>query len=45
MNMNFGTNKTPAEIKKEHLEELTLEILILVFMINGIESHGKNLKS
>ena len=46
MNMNFGTNKTPVEIiKKGALEELTLEILILVFMINDIESHGKNLKS
>ena len=46
MNMNFGTNKAPAETIKEGLfRETFLEIFILVFMINGIESHRRNLKS
>ena len=45
MNMAFGANKTPVEVikKKMHLEELTLETSILVWMVNSIKSHGKNL--
>ena len=42
--MNFGANITPIEvIKKELLEELILEIFILVLIINGLKTHGKNL--
>ena len=44
--MDFGANKTLVEIIKEvHLEELILETFILILMVNGIESHGKNLMS
>ena len=46
MNMNFGANETPVEgIKKAHLEELILETSILVLIVNGTESRGKNLMS
>ena len=46
MNMDFGANKTPVEvIKKEPLEKLTLDIFILILMVNDLESHGKNLIS
>ena len=44
--MNFGANKTPIEvIKKVNLEELILETFFLVLIVNGTESHGKNLTS
>ena len=44
--MDFGANKTPIKsIKKVHLEELILETFILVLMVNGLKSHGKNLMS
>ena len=44
--MDFRPNIIPIEvIKKELLEELVLETFILVLMVNGIESHGKNLMS
>ena len=36
--MDFGANKTPVEI-------IIPETFILVLMVNGIESHGKNLIS
>ena len=40
--MDVGANITPVElIKKEHLEKLILEIL----MMNSIKTHGKNLMS
>ena len=42
MNMYFGANKTPVELKKGHLEDLILEICILMLMTNSTESHGKN---
>ena len=29
------------KLKKFHLEEPTLEIFILILMVNGIENHGK----
>ena len=42
--MDFRPNITPIEvIKKELLEGLILETLILVLMVNGTEKHGKNL--
>ena len=37
MIMDFGANKTPVE------KIIILEPFILVLMVNGIESHGKNL--
>ena len=44
--MDFRPNITPIEvIKKELLEELISEIFILVLMVNGTKSHGKNLMS
>ena len=44
--MDFGTNKTPVEIIKEGAFEGTyFRDIILVLMVNGIESHGKNLIS
>ena len=44
--MNFGTNKTPVEVlKKGYLEELSLEIFILVLMVNRTQNRGKNLMS
>ena len=46
MNMDFGSNKTPVEvIKGGALEELIFETFILVLMVNGTISHGKNLMS
>ena len=44
--MDVGTNKTAIEVIKEGgSEELILEIFILVLMVNGTESHRKNLMS
>ena len=44
--MDFCANITPVEvIKKEHLEELTSEIFILVLMIISTKTHGRNLMS
>ena len=44
--MNFDTDKTPVEvIKKEPLEELILNRIILVLMISDTENHGKHLMS
>ena len=44
MNMNFGANKTPIEVLNAvHLEKLFLETFIIVLIVNGTESHGKNL--
>ena len=43
--MDFGANKTPVKKRQVHLEEHILETLILVLMINGKESHGKNFMS
>ena len=43
MNMDFGANKTTVEIIKEGRKELILEIFILVLMISGTKTHGKNL--
>ena len=45
--MDFKRNITPIEVikKKELLEELILEIFILVLLLNGIRTHGKNLMS
>ena len=43
MNMNFGANKVMKYLKKMHFEELILETFILVLMVNGIKSNGKNL--
>ena len=37
--MDFGTNKTPVEI----ILELIVEIFILMLMISGTKTHGKNL--
>ena len=46
MNMDFGANKTPAEVIKEgHLEERIFKTFILVLIANGTESRGKNLMS
>ena len=33
------------KLKKEHLKELILHRIILVLMVNGTKSHGKNLMS
>ena len=42
--MDFGANKTPVKIIKEAaFEKLILETLILVLMVSGIKSYGKNL--
>ena len=42
--MDFGTNKTTVEIiKKELLKKLMSETFILVLMIGGTKTHGKNL--
>ena len=42
--MDFRPNITPVEvIKKGGFGGTYLEIFILVLMVNGIESHGKNL--
>ena len=42
--MDFAANKAPAEIIKEGAFRGTyLETVILVLIVNGIESHGKNL--
>ena len=38
--MDFGANKTPVEII---MKNLILETFILILMVGGIESHGKNL--
>ena len=44
MNMDFGANKTPAEVIKEStFEELILEAFTLVLIVNDIESCRKNL--
>ena len=44
MNMNFGANKTPVEVIKEGaFGGIIYEIFILVLMVNGIKSHGKNI--
>ena len=44
--MDFGANKTPVEVIKEvAFRELILETFLLVLMVNGTESHGKNLMS
>ena len=44
--MDFGANKTPVEVIKEvAFGELILETFLLVLMVNGTESHGKNLMS
>ena len=45
MNMDFWANKTPVKKRQVHLEEHILETFILVLMINGKESHGKNFMS
>ena len=46
MNMDFGANKTPVEVIIEGaFLELVLVTSILVLMVNGRESHGKNLMS
>ena len=39
--MDFGANKTPAEVIRKVLEEPILETFILVLMVNGTKSHGK----
>ena len=39
--MDFGANKTPAEVIRKVLEEHILETFILVLMVNGTKSHGK----
>ena len=41
--MDFGANKIPVEIIKEHEFGDISETLILVLIVNGIENHGKNL--
>ena len=42
--MDFDANITSVEvIKKVFFEELSSEIFILVLMIIGIKTHGKNL--
>ena len=44
MNMDFGANKTPVEVIIEGaFLELVLVTSILLLMVNGRESHGKNL--
>ena len=44
--MHFRLNITSVEvIKKELLEELISEIVVLVLMVNGTEKQGKNLMS
>ena len=44
--MDIGANKTPVEVIKEGVFGGTsLETFILVLMVNGIESDGKNLMS
>ena len=44
--MDFGANKTPIEIIKEGAFGGTyFRDTILVLVVNGIESHGKNLMS
>ena len=45
--MNFGANKTPAEIIKEGgaFGGTYFRDIFLVLMVNGIESHGNNLMS
>ena len=44
--MDFGTNKTPAEVIKEGaLEVLILETFILALIRSGTKNHGKNLIS
>ena len=44
--MDIGANKTPVEVIKEGVfGGISLETFILVLMVNGIESHGKNLMS
>ena len=40
--MDFGANKTPVEVIKKGAFGRTY---ILVLMLNGTESHGKNLMS
>ena len=46
MNMDFGANKTPVQyLRKEHLEELILEIFILVLIVNDTKNYGNNLRS
>ena len=44
--MDIGANKTPVEVIKEGVFGGTsLQTFILVLMVNGIESDGKNLMS
>ena len=44
--MDFGTNLTPIKvIKKVHLVPLILETFILVLMIGGTKTAGKNSKT
>ena len=45
--MDFRPNITPVEVIKKGAfgGSFISEIFILVLMINGIESHGKNLTS
>ena len=44
--MDFGANLAPVEvIKKGALEELILQIFILMLIVNGIKTHGRNLRS
>ena len=38
-------DKDTLSLNKVHLEKPILEIFILVLMVHGIESHGKNLLS
>ena len=46
MNMNFGKNKTPAEvIKKGAFGGTYFRDIYLVLMVNGTKHHGKNLMS
>ena len=46
MNMDFGQNKTPIEVIQEGVFGGTyLETIILVSLVNGTESRGKNLMS
>ena len=39
MNMDLGVNKTPVEMIKKGAFGGTLEIFILVLIVNGIKSH------
>ena len=42
--MDFRPNITPIEVlKKELLEEPISRMFLLVVLINGIKTHGKNL--